>query len=158
MRPRRPSAILALLCALVTLVTGPLAACTMPWPGGVAPRAASVAVDVVGDAEVAAPAALVNGAHHHEHGADQLPQHAVPDAADQPPHHAAPDAPNHLPPASHHEHPERCAVAVGCVTAVAPVPVMLATSTVAVSTAVPDACAEAITVARRCPEPPPPRR
>jgi len=150
MRPRRPSAILALLFALVTLVTGPLAACTMPWPGGVAPReaivAGEVAADVAGEAQVAVPAAVASGAHHHEHTADQRPQPA------------APEAPGHLPPASHHEHPERCAAAIGCVTAVAPVPLVLADVAVAVSTAVPDACAAAITAARPCPEPPPPRR
>jgi len=99
-----------------------------------------------GEAEVAAPAAVASGAHHHENSTDHLPQPQ------------APEAPDHLPPTSHHEHPERCAAAIGCVTAVAPVPLVLADVAVAVSPAVPDACAAAITAARPCPEPPPPRR
>jgi hypothetical protein len=124
-------AALALLFGLVTLVTSPLSACTMP-ASDLTPAATPVAA-----ASLEATGGV--GLHHHHHGGsgeEQLPTQPAPIGD-----HSAP-----------------CAAAVGCVTALAPAQQHLTETLRLVSTAVPDAPSIAITAAVRSPEPPPPRR
>jgi hypothetical protein len=138
----RLRAVLGLLCGLVTLVAGPAAACPMLLP---VPTAAVTLPDGGGSpADRALVTPLPEGHEHHGH---QQPA--------SPPVSGQEDSGS---PAPTHDHSAPCPAAVGCVSALAPVPVQLPPLPAALPSAAVTVAASAVTSAPRSPEPPPPRR